>query len=133
MIALKRAYEPASPHDGTRFLVERLWPRGLTKSKLRVEAWLKEAGPTTALRQWFAHDPAKWNEFRRRYRRELDANPEAWRPILAAARRGHVTLVYSSHDTEHNNAVALQEYIDARLRRSTRAAVPARTRQRRSR
>lgn len=133
MVVLKRAYEPASPHDGTRFLVERLWPRGVTKAKLRVEAWLKAAGPTTALRQWFAHDPAKWNEFRRRYRRELDANPEAWRPILAAARRGLVTLVYSSHDTEHNNAVALQEYLDARLRRSTRAAVPARTRRRRSR
>ena len=132
MITLKRAYEPASPHDGTRFLVERLWPRGVTKAKLRVDAWLKEAGPTTALRQWFAHDPAKWNEFRRRYRRELDANPEAWRPILAAARRGLVTLVYSSHDTEHNNAVALQEYIDARLRRSTRAVVSARTRRRRS-
>ena len=121
MIAVKRAYEPASPRDGTRFLVERLWPRGVRKEALRVKAWLKDASPTTALRQWFAHDPAKWDEFRRRYRRELDAAPDAWQPIVAAARRGRVTLVYSAHDTEHNNAVALQQYVEERLRRRARS------------
>lgn len=128
MIILKRAYEAASRSDGTRFLVERLWPRGVSKEKLQVEAWLKEVGPSTELRQWFGHDPDKWAEFRRRYFRELDSRPEAWKPIASAARRGRVTLVYSSHDTQHNNAVALQEYLNARSRpkaTSTRAAVAA--------
>jgi len=128
MIILKRAYEAASRSDGTRFLVERLWPRGVSKEKLQVEAWLKEVGPSTELRQWFGHDPDKWAEFRRRYFRELDSRPEAWKPIASAARRGRVTLVYSSHDTQHNNAVALQEYLNARSRpkaTSTRAAVTA--------
>ena len=100
-IAVKRAYDPVSRADGTRFLVERLWPRGISKAKLRVDAWLKEGGPSTKLRQWFSHDPEKWREFRRRYRRELDSRPEAWQPIVTAVRRGPVTLVYSSHDTEH--------------------------------
>jgi len=87
--------------------------------KLRVHAWLKEVGPSTGLRKWFSHDPEKWSRFRTRYFRELDARPEAWRPIASAARRGTVTLVYSSHDTEHNNAVALQAYLKAKLRRRT--------------
>jgi uncharacterized protein YeaO (DUF488 family) len=117
MLKLKRAYDQVSRTDGRRFLVERLWPRGLSKMKLRVNAWLKEVGPSTGLRKWFSHDPAKWPRFRTRYFRELDARPEAWRPIVSAARRGTVTLVYSSHDTEHNNAVALQEYLKAKLRR----------------
>ena len=117
MITLKRAYEGASRADGTRFLVERLWPRGVSKAKLRVHAWLKEVGPSTELRKWFSHAPDKWIEFRRRYFRELDARPEMWRPIIAAARHGRVTLVYSSHDTEHNNAIALQEYLHAKTRR----------------
>jgi uncharacterized protein YeaO (DUF488 family) len=119
MLKLKRAYDPVSRTDGRRFLVERLWPRGLSKMKLRVHAWLKEVGPSTDLRKWFSHDPAKWLRFRARYFRELDARPEAWRPIVSAARRGTVTLVYSSHDTEHNNAVALQAYLKAKLRRRT--------------
>ena len=114
MITLKRAYDSASRTDGKRFLVERLWPRGVSKAKLRVDAWLKEVGPTTELRRWFSHDPGKWSEFRRRYFRQLDSRPEAWRPIASAARRGRVTLVYSSHDTEHNNAVALQQYLQAK-------------------
>jgi uncharacterized protein YeaO (DUF488 family) len=115
MVILKRAYDRASPADGTRFLVERLWPRGVAKAELRLDAWLKDAGPSTALRKWFSHDPAKWTEFRRRYFRELDSRPEAWQPIASAARRGTVTLIYSSHDTEHNNAVALQEYVQGKL------------------
>ena len=121
MITLKRAYDPISRTDGTRFLVERLWPRGVSKAKLRVDAWLKEVGPSTELRQWFDHDPDKWDEFRRRYFRELDSRPEAWQPIVSAARHGRVTLVYSSHDTQHNNAVALQEYVQTKSRRSARS------------
>ena len=117
MIKLKRAYDAVSRTDGTRFLVERLWPRGLSKATLQLDAWLKEAGPSTALRKWFSHDPEKWARFRERYFHELDSRPEAWRPIVAAARRGTVTLVYSSHDTEHNNAVALQEYLRTGSRR----------------
>jgi uncharacterized protein YeaO (DUF488 family) len=116
MLKLKRAYDPISPDDGTRVLVERLWPRGGSKVRLKLDAWLKEAGPSTELRQWFDHDPGKWRRFRSRYFRELDARPEAWRPILSAARRGTVTLVYSTHDNEHNNAVALKEYLDAKVR-----------------
>ena len=123
MIKLKRAYDPVSRTDGKRFLVERLWPRGLSKEKLHIDAWLKEVGPSTALRKWFNHDPTKWDRFRTRYVRELDSRPEAWGPILAAARRRAVTLIYSSHDTEHNNAVALQEYLEARMPR--RRAVAA--------
>jgi uncharacterized protein YeaO (DUF488 family) len=115
MIQLKRAYDPPGAADGTRFLVERLWPRGVKKEALRVEAWLKEVAPSTELRQWFSHDPAKWPEFRRRYFAELKAHPEAWRPLLAGARRGRITLVYSSHDTEHNNAVALKGFLEQHL------------------
>jgi uncharacterized protein YeaO (DUF488 family) len=126
VLKLKRAYDPVSPEDGVRFLVERLWPRGLTKEKLRVDAWLKEAGPSTELRKWFSHDPDKWSQFRARYFRELDSAPEAWRPILSAARRGTVTLIYSSHDEQHNNAVALREYLRMRRRGpSANAASPA--------
>jgi uncharacterized protein YeaO (DUF488 family) len=120
VIKLKRAYDAISRTDGRRFLVERLWPRGLTKAKLHVDAWLKEVGPTTELRQWFGHDPQKWVTFRARYAHELDSRPEAWQPIVSAARRGTVTLVYSSHDAEHNNAVALQQYLRAKARRRAR-------------
>ena len=117
MLKLKRAYDPVSHTDGTRLLVERLWPRGLSKAKLHVDAWLKDVGPSTELRKWFSHDPERWARFRRRYFRELDSQPEAWRPIVSAARRGTVTLVYSSHDEQHNNAVALQDYLRAKMRR----------------
>jgi uncharacterized protein YeaO (DUF488 family) len=132
MITLKRAYDPVSRTDGTRFLVERLWPRGVSKAKLRVVAWLKEAGPSTELRQWFSHDPDKWDEFRRRYFRELDSRSEAWRPIMSAGRDGRVTLVYSSHDTQHNNAVALQEYLRKKSRRPAKSKRAGANRPRRS-
>src|SRR5665213_3511023 len=115
MIKLKRAYDPISRTDGRRFLVERLWPRGLSRAKLQIAAWLKEVGPTTELRKWFDHDPKKWDAFRRRYARELDSCPDAWLPILSASRRGTVTLIYSSHDTTHNNAVALQDYLKGKV------------------
>jgi uncharacterized protein YeaO (DUF488 family) len=116
MIQTKRVYEPPAKTDGTRWLVERLWPRGVKKDALRMEAWLKDVAPSGALRKWFAHDPKKWPEFQRRYARELDADPEAWQLLLGAARKGDVTLLYSAHDTEHNNAVALKAYLEARLR-----------------
>lgn len=114
-IRLKRVYEPIDPQDGVRFLVERLWPRGVRKNDLGMDAWLKEAAPSDRLRKWFSHDPAKWKAFQRRYFTELDKRVEAWHPILDAAKRSAVTLVYSSHDTQHNNAVALKSYLDAKL------------------
>jgi uncharacterized protein YeaO (DUF488 family) len=132
MIALKRAYDSVSRTDGKRFLVERLWPRGVSRAKLHVDAWLKEVGPTTELRRWFSHDPTKWSEFRRRYFRELDSRPEAWQPILSAAWHGRVTLVYSSQDTEHNNAVALQQYLQAKSRGAKSTRVVAADEPRRS-
>jgi len=115
MIQLKRAYEPASRSDGARYLVERLWPRGVKKESLPVQGWLKDVAPSTELRKWFSHDPSKWPEFRRRYFEELKKNSHSWEPLIAAARRGRVTLVYSSHDSEHNNAVALREFLQQRL------------------
>jgi uncharacterized protein YeaO (DUF488 family) len=114
MIQLKRVYDKAAADDGKRFLVERLWPRGIKKSGLRIDDWLKDLGPSTALRQWFGHDPKRWDEFRRRYFQELEENIEACKPIQRAAARGRVTLVYSSHDEEHNNAVALKEFLEAK-------------------
>jgi uncharacterized protein YeaO (DUF488 family) len=110
-----------------------LWPRGLSKARLHLTAWLKEVGPSTGLRQWFNHDPEKWSRFRSRYVRELDSQPESWKPLLTAARRGMVTLVYSSHDEAHNNAVALQEYLHAKLRRSLPPRRPAADRPHRAR
>ncbi len=112
MVKLKRAYEPAAPSDGARYLVERLWPRGVKKTALRIDAWLKDVAPSTKLRQWFSHDPKKWQQFERRYFRELSANAKALRPLFDAARRGDVTLVYSSQDAEYNNAVALKRYVE---------------------
>ena len=120
MIKLKRAYDSASKDDGIRFLVERLWPRGVNKTALHLDAWLKDVAPSTELRRWFSHDPSKWIEFQRRYFAELNAKPEAVEPILDADRRGQVTLVYSPHDKEHNNAVALKAYLAARISRRGR-------------
>lgn len=117
MIQTKRVYEEPAPQDGARFLVERLWPRGIRKTALKMDGWQKEVGPSDQLRKWFSHDPAKWAEFRRRYAAELNARREAWQPIAQAARQGSVTLLYSSHDTEHNNAVALQHYLETKLAR----------------
>ncbi len=108
---MKRAYEAAEPEDGARFLVERLWPRGMKKEALHMDAWLKDVAPSDGLRRWFGHDPSKWTEFRKRYFEELESKPEAIRPILEAGRLGNVTLLYSAHDTEHNNAVALKDYL----------------------
>lgn len=117
MLKIKRVYEPPEPADGVRFLVERLWPRGVKKEALKMDAWLKDAAPSPGLRKWYAHDVSKWREFQRRYRAELENNPEAWKPILEAAQRGNVTLLYSAHDTEHNSALALKSFVEERLRK----------------
>jgi uncharacterized protein YeaO (DUF488 family) len=111
MIRIKRVYDPPGQEDGARFLVDRLWPRGVKKTDLRMDGWLKEVAPSGELRQWFGHDPAKWAQFRRRYFAELDHRPEAWKPIREAARHGNVTLLYSARDAEHNNALALKTYL----------------------
>jgi uncharacterized protein YeaO (DUF488 family) len=124
MIKLKRAYGPASRSDGERLLVERLWPRGLRKDDAHFDAWLKEIAPSDELRKWFGHDPARFREFRERYKRELHhANAKKLLDELAhrAARRT-VTLVYSAHDEEHNNAIVLAEEIERRIRRAKGSA-----------
>lgn len=117
MIRLKRAYDSPEKSDGHRFLVERLWPRGIKKSALPLDGWIKDVAPSTELRKWFSHDPAKWPQFEQRYFAELDSVPEAYAQILTTARHGTVTLIYSSHDMEHNNAVALKEYLDRKLQK----------------
>jgi uncharacterized protein YeaO (DUF488 family) len=120
MIHLKRVYEKPERSDGVRFLVERLWPRGVRKADLQTDGWQKEAGPSNQLRKWFSHDPEKWDEFQRRYSAELDTRPESWEPIVKAAKRGRVTLLYTSRDPEHNNALALKRYLEDRIARAKR-------------
>ena len=110
-VKLKRAYEPAGTDDGTRILVDRLWPRGLSKAEAAVDSWLKEIAPTTELRQWFGHDPARWPEFRRRYTEELRQHEGVLDEIRALARKGTVTLVYGARDETHNDAVALKDVL----------------------
>jgi uncharacterized protein YeaO (DUF488 family) len=114
-IRLRRVYDPPGSADGRLFLVERLWPRGMRKEALALDTWLKDIAPSTALRRWYRHDPQKWPEFRRRYRRELAANEAAWQPLLAAARQGPITLLYSARDTERNSAVVLKSFLDDQL------------------
>jgi uncharacterized protein YeaO (DUF488 family) len=122
MIQVKRVYDRPEPMDGTRFLVERLWPRGLKKATLPLDGWLKEAAPSEALRRWFGHDPGKWADFQRRYWSELDRHPAAWWPIVEAAQRGNVTLLYSARDTAHNNAVELKVYVEKALEAAPEAS-----------
>ena len=112
MFKLKRAYEPASKDDGFRVLVERLWPRGVTKSKARLDLWLKDVAPSRELRKWFGHDPAKWAEFQKRYRAELRQHRDAIRFLRDKAATGTVTLVYGSKDEQHNAAVALKRAVE---------------------
>jgi len=116
MLKTKRVYESATKSDGVRFLVERLWPRGIKKEELKMKAWLKDAAPSPELRKWFAHDPDKWPEFKKRYRAELRSNSETWKPILEAAKRGDVTLLYSARDTEHNSALLLKAYLEKHMK-----------------
>jgi uncharacterized protein YeaO (DUF488 family) len=118
MIQIKRTYDRPSRGDGRRILVERLWPRGLNKEALAADVWMKDVAPTTELRKWFDHRVERWDEFQRRYRAELDANPASWEPILDSGRDRTVTLLYSAHDTVHNGAVVLRDYL---AERETRA------------
>ncbi|HXK90332.1 MAG TPA: DUF488 family protein [Thermosynergistes sp.] len=115
MIYTKRVYDPPSPSDGKRFLVDRLWPRGVKKDDLKLDGWLKDAAPGEALRQDFAHRLAKWEEFARDYALELDEKPDVLKPILEAARNGDVTLLFAAKDREHNNAVVLKRYLERQL------------------
>ena len=113
-IRIKRAYEKPDREDGTRILVDRLWPRGLTKEKARVDLWLKDVAPSTELRKWFAHDPGKWPEFESRYLEELKGNQEQLSLLRQQAAKGPVTLVYGAKDQQHNEAVILQRLLTAR-------------------
>jgi len=113
---IRRVCEPASPDDGVRFLVDRLWPRGLKEKDLQLDAWLKDVAPRDALRRWFGHDPARWNEFVRRYFAELDVKTSALLHIAEAGRRSTVTLLYGSRDATHNNAIAWAPHLYASMK-----------------
>ncbi len=113
--SIKRIYEPQAPGDGTRVLVDRLWPRGLTKAEAHVDLWLKDIAPSAELRKWFGHDPERWDEFQRRYAAELDERAAALEELREpVAAKGPVTLLYSAHDQEHNQAVALAGYLKSK-------------------
>jgi uncharacterized protein YeaO (DUF488 family) len=108
-INLKRVYEKPTKEDGIRVLVDRLWPRGLTKQKAKIDLWLKDIAPSTELRKWFGHDPEKWKEFRKRYQKELKENKEQIEILKEQKKKGTVTLVYGAKDEEHNEAIVLKE------------------------
>jgi len=110
-VKLKRVYEPPAADDGARILVDRLWPRGVSKERAAIDRWMKDIAPSTELRQWFGHDPARWQEFRRRYAQEVRQHRELLDQLRALARQGPITLVYSARDEEHNDAVALRHLI----------------------
>jgi uncharacterized protein YeaO (DUF488 family) len=116
MIKLKRVYEEPSPRDGFRVLVDRLWPRGLTKERAAVDLWLKDVAPSTELRKWFAHDPVKWKEFQARYRKELKEKKDALKLLKQKSQEHTVTLVYGARDEEHNEALVLKLILDGRRR-----------------
>lgn len=110
-VTIKRAYEPPSPRDGTRVLVDRLWPRGVKKADAGISQWMKEIAPSNGLRKWFGHDPARWEEFRRRYKAELKDKRELVGQLREVAKDGRLTLVYAAHDEAHNQAVVLRELL----------------------
>ena len=110
-VRLRRAYEAASADDGTRVLVDRLWPRGVSKDAAAIDLWLKDLAPSTELRQWFGHDPARWAEFQQRYAQEVRQHPQAFEQLRELARKGPVTLVYAARDEAHNDAVVLRELL----------------------
>lgn len=123
MIKLKRVYEAPSATDGFRILVDRLWPRGLTKDRAAVDLWLKEVAPSAELRKWFGHDPAKWKQFQVRYRKELRAGHDAIDLLREKCKQGTITLLYGARDTEHNEALVLKTLLDRRrVRKSMRKA-----------
>ncbi len=112
-IRIRRVYELPDKQDGVRILVDRLWPRGLTKAKASVDLWLKDVAPSTELRKWFGHDPAKWTEFQKRYRAELKENDKQVELLMAEIAKGVVTLAYGAKDEDHNEAVVLQEFLSS--------------------
>jgi uncharacterized protein YeaO (DUF488 family) len=118
-LRLKRAYEPAAPDDGVRILVDRLWPRGVSKEAASLDEWMKEIAPSTELRQWFGHDPGRWAEFQRRYKAELREHDEELGRIRSVAKKQTVTLVYSAHDEQHNDAIVLRDVLLAEKRSSS--------------
>lgn len=113
-LKIKRAYEDPARDDGVRILVDRIWPRGVSKAAARIDQWRKEIAPNTALRKWFGHNPARWAKFKRRYFAELEEQRESLADVRALAKRKTVTLIFSAKDTEHNQAVALREYLETR-------------------
>lgn len=117
MIQIKRVYAAKGRKDGRRFLVDRLWPRGLSKGKAAFSGWVREAAPSSPLRHWFGHNPKRWPEFRKRYLRELSARRSALKPLVAAAGKGTVTLLFAAKDERHNNAVVLRSYLSRRISR----------------
>lgn len=121
VLRVKRAYEPPTRSDGYRVLVDRLWPRGLSKERAAIDEWMKDVAPSAQLRRWFGHDPEKWPEFQRRYRQELRTRADLIRRIARRASRGTVTLVYAARDEAHNDAVVLAAVVRARLTRSSGA------------
>ena len=110
-VQLKRAYEPAAPSDGVRILVDRLWPRGVSKAKAAIDHWLRELAPSSELRRWFDHDVERWDEFRRRYRAELEQHPEALGRLRQLASESRITLVFGARDEAHNDAVVLRDVL----------------------
>jgi len=131
MIRLKRAYEPPAPSDGRRILVDRLWPRGLSKKRAALDEWRRELAPSAALRRWFGHDPKKWREFRRRYKQELRARADLVREIATLASRRRVTLVYGARDESHNDAIVLAAVVRGRMARAATSRVRNSARRRR--
>jgi uncharacterized protein YeaO (DUF488 family) len=115
-IRIKRVYDAPGKNDGTRVLVDRIWPRGLSKESAAIDVWMKEVAPSTALRKWFGHDPARWDEFQSRYRKELDRRGDAVAELVRLAKQGRLTLVYAAKDEDHNNAVVLKEYVEEQSR-----------------
>ena len=110
-IKLKRAYEPPAPDDGTRILIDRLWPRGVKKAEAAIDEWMKDIAPSTELRKWFGHDPARWQEFRRRYQSEIRQHPNEFDRLRTLAQQGRITLVFSANDEAHNDAVVLKDLL----------------------
>jgi uncharacterized protein YeaO (DUF488 family) len=128
MIHVKRVYEPRGASDGKRILVDRLWPRGLTKRKAAIDAWMRDVAPSTELRQWFSHEPAWWAELKRRYTRELQAHRDLLREVTTLATRRRVTLVYGARDETHNEATVLAAIIRSRIRTAHKRRAAARAR-----
>ena len=120
MVNVKRIYEPSSQDDGKRILIDRLWPRGLKKEDARIDEWIKEIAPSNELRKWFDHDPNKWGEFKKRFFTELHGKEDVVDGIISAARKGTLTLLFGSKEERLNNAVALKEYVDAKMNASAR-------------